>query len=490
MKKPSAPQSPLGKEPYSIPTEQALLGTILLSRQGRDLFRLAEAMGVKPEHFSYTPHALLWRTLTLAYYTERPFDPPQIFEVAQNNGWGDEIGGLPYLMKLCDYALVESDFPRLVQQLLQYAYDRRLIAVCQKVAHSYSADGDWQAALNELLATLTETSTPFELPPIYSATEIYTADWHFPFLIDPLLPEGGVLLLVGPGGVGKSLLALWMALHLATGRPLFDQFPTHACTVLYLDGESNARALRRRLLTLTDQPPPNLFYTEWSHPINTPEGRAQLEYLLRTYTPACVIVDSLIRFHTLDENKASDMRLFFGILAHLRQRYNTAFLLIHHAGKSRPFGTTADLVRGSTDIVNATDTALFLRRPAKSNTLTLEVIKLRHSDEHFGAKWKIALQKGDPLWFYEFLGAVEDADTNVEAAEKFLLSLLADGPLTRKEVVERARREGYATRTIERALSNLRAQGTVQSRREGRFVLYSLTDQSPPPPASEPLALL
>ncbi len=480
MKKNKEAEAPFGKEPFSIPTEQALLGTILLSVNGRDLFRYALASGVSPEHFSYTPHGLIWRALALADQTERSFDPAQIFEVATNQGWGNEIGGLAYLTRLCEYALPEGEFAQLVKQLLQYAHDRRVIRACEKVVHSYSANGDWHAALTDLYAVLSAPLSPFQAPTVYSVSDLLPGDFTLPFLIDPLLPECGLLLLVGAGGVGKSLFTLWLALTLAQGKSLFDRFNTQACTVLYLDGESNARAFKRRLTHFVTQPIDNLLYAEWVGALNTPEGRAQLEYLLRACSPACVILDSLIRFHTLDENKAGDMRLLFYILAQIRQRYATAFIIIHHARKSTLFGSTQDAIRGSTDIHNAADTTLFLRRPQKSNTMTVEIVKLRHGEEHHGEKWRVALNKNEEIWFYEFLGVSEEAESNVEAAEKFILHLLSDTSLTRKELIERARKEGYATRTVDRALVNLRKDGTVTTRKEGRFTVYLLPETSLP----------
>ena len=55
-------------------------------------------------------------------------------------------------------------------------------------------------------------------------------DW----LAAPIIPAGRSVAMFAPGGAGKSLLALWVAAALATGRPIFGA-QRAPIDVLYLD---------------------------------------------------------------------------------------------------------------------------------------------------------------------------------------------------------------------------------------------------------------
>lgn len=69
-----------------------------------------------------------------------------------------------------------------------------------------------------------------------------------PYLIAPLLPEGEITLLYGDGESGKSLLAMFVAVAVATGATLpHMQLCGTPAPVLYLDWETNAQIAARRL---------------------------------------------------------------------------------------------------------------------------------------------------------------------------------------------------------------------------------------------------
>ena len=81
------------------------------------------------------------------------------------------------------------------------------------------------------------------------------------FLLQPFVENDGVTLLYGDGGCGKSLLALAMAMSVASGVPILGMTPTRVVPVLYLDWESaaNDHAERARAIhagTGTDLDPP------------------------------------------------------------------------------------------------------------------------------------------------------------------------------------------------------------------------------------------
>lgn len=78
------------------------------------------------------------------------------------------------------------------------------------------------------------------------------------FVISQLLPQG-LHVLAGAPKVGKSWLSLWLCLQVAKGEPAWE-FPTTQGDVLYLCLEDSYSRIQNRLLDITDDAPPNLFF--------------------------------------------------------------------------------------------------------------------------------------------------------------------------------------------------------------------------------------
>lgn len=98
---------------------------------------------------------------------------------------------------------------------------------------------------------------------IVDLTDVEATDIRF--LVDPLLEEGNTRI-IAPGGSGKSLLGLAIALTIATGsRKFLGLTAQEAGPVLYLDWEANKDTHSRRMKALckgagVDRPHPGLLY--------------------------------------------------------------------------------------------------------------------------------------------------------------------------------------------------------------------------------------
>lgn len=85
------------------------------------------------------------------------------------------------------------------------------------------------------------------------------------FCVETLLPQG-LCILGGASKIGKSWLALDLCLHIAKGEPMWN-LPTQAGTVLYLCLEDTLNRVQERLNILTDDVPPNTFFSTSSESI-------------------------------------------------------------------------------------------------------------------------------------------------------------------------------------------------------------------------------
>lgn len=72
-------------------------------------------------------------------------------------------------------------------------------------------------------------------------------DKSHPFLLEPFIASSGVSVFFGEGGTGKSLIALAMAVTVASGYPMFGKLPQRQGPVMYFDYEDDSDVHAERL---------------------------------------------------------------------------------------------------------------------------------------------------------------------------------------------------------------------------------------------------
>ena len=130
---------------------------------------------------------------------------------------------------------------------------------------------DWQSALDSIFYRVIDLHRTGS-PPVDLAT--YEPE-PFSWVVKPLIEAGGHTRLIAPGGSGKSLFALAVALTVATGQTAFLGLkPDITGPVLYLDWETDAATHARRVRALcegADVPPPKpgvLYYQHQTVPLH------------------------------------------------------------------------------------------------------------------------------------------------------------------------------------------------------------------------------
>ena len=191
------------------------------------------------------------------------------------------------------------------------------------------------------------------------------------FVISHLLPQG-LHVLAGAPKVGKSWLSLWLCLQVAKGEPVWE-FPTTQGDVLYLCLEDSYSRIQNRLLDITDDAPPNLFFATMSEKLHSGLEQQIERFLISHLDTALIVIDTLqhIRSGVNDANPyASDYR-DLGILKELADKHRIAILLIHHLRKMND-DDPMNMISGTTGISGATDTNFVLRKSKRSsNSATL-----------------------------------------------------------------------------------------------------------------------
>lgn len=225
--------------------------------------------------------------------------------------------------------------------------------------------GLWNIVNKEL--NLTEIQRKTKLL-ISNARELENKDIPEPIWIVPgYIPEG-LTILAGKPKIGKSWLALGLAVAIASGGRAFgniDVFENQG-RVLYLGLEDNETSLKDRLRTICQESgfPEQLDYT--TEFLRGLEGVKVIETWLEEYSNArLVIIDTFISFRgkvsksqqSEYERDSNDMQP----LQRLAGKFHIGIMLIHHlrkAGAEDDF----DTISGTLGLTGKADSNLILKR--------------------------------------------------------------------------------------------------------------------------------
>lgn len=177
------------------------------------------------------------------------------------------------------------------------------------------------------------------------------------FCVDGMLSTG-LFILAGALKVGKSWLALDMALSIAKGEKLLGR-ETKRGTALYLCLEDSYTRIQNRLFELTSEPSENLHFAIMAGTLGG-DLEKQIEQFKSQHTDLkIIIIDTLQKIRSGDEtNYASDYKEL-SVVKNLADKLRIAILLVHHTRKCRdndPF----NMISGTTGISGCVDGSMVM----------------------------------------------------------------------------------------------------------------------------------
>lgn len=199
------------------------------------------------------------------------------------------------------------------------------------------------------------------------------------WLIDGLLPRNGLGILVGEKGGLKSFLALDLAAHVCLGLDWHGRqvFPGSVVYV-YAEGQIGIRSRIAAWKAYTGVQSLGLLVLPQRVAVNElVDVRDLLEAIEarhRLPTLQLVIVDTLNRNMTGNENSSEDMSAFVRGCDGLRETTGAAVLVVHHVGHGADTRS-----RGSSVLEAAADTVILCSRD--NNRITLECQKQKDAAE-------------------------------------------------------------------------------------------------------------
>lgn len=194
------------------------------------------------------------------------------------------------------------------------------------------------------------------------------------WIIEGLLPQGGKMLVFSPPKLGKSSLAIQLAQAISGGSKDWMGFPTSKTgRVLYIQMDTPPSTWANRFnklkalgltfnkdVLLADE----LTVGKYAYPLDVlqPAHIALLGAIVKRTQPIVVIIDTLRKIHTGDENSSTAMSQ---VVSNIRKAtFPAAMILISHDRKPQPEGDTSILSshRGSTAVVGEMDTIIQLTK--------------------------------------------------------------------------------------------------------------------------------
>jgi len=277
---------------YSIEAEQSVLGGLLLDNSA-----WSQIAGIIAEcDFYQASHRLIFNAIRQLAEQGSPSDLVTVGEYLESRQKLEDAGGFAYLGVLARDTPSAANIKAYALIVLERSIDR------QRQAAASQQHWEEIERLNHQLATV-KAAQDDRYQPI---TDLDL--WHkaFPavrWAVPGLIPEG-VAILAGSPKIGKSWLALGVAVAVATGGIALGRIPVEPGEVLYLALEDTQRRLQKRLQRVLPadcgQPSGRLhFVTEW--PRLHAGGVERFERWLTDHPETrLVIIDTLekVRPHT------------------------------------------------------------------------------------------------------------------------------------------------------------------------------------------------
>lgn len=297
------------------------------------------------------------------------------------------------------------------------------------------------------------------------------------WLVDSLIPASGITILSAEPGSYKTYVLLDTAIKAALGEPLFGKYATQKVGTLIIDEENGLSLLQKRFKELKS--PENLPIYFYSYEGFTLDEDSVNRIILECHTKKIklVIIDSLVRVHTADENTAQDMAAVFKSLRKFVGHGITVVITHHNRKPGTGKNSARHAMRGSSDILAAVDCHIALKR--EGDEVTVEQTKQRYAKELPPFEVQVVDDNGD--FVFKYIGSSEDTKTRI--LRMAIIDILEEhGKLFQKEILSKLKLSGTEInqRKLSKTLKATVDEGLVSSSKgKGNTKYYYLPTQPP-----------
>jgi hypothetical protein len=305
----------------------------------------------------------------------------------------------------------------------------------------------------------------------HSAAELMDKEIAPPVWAVEGLIVAGETLLAGPPKLGKSWMALNIALAVANGGVALGTIPVEEGDVLYLALEDTERRMQDRIRKIMKgQSAPQRLQITYDCKRLDEGGSEAIEYWLQNHPAArLVVVDTLKKVRPRRKRGANiyDEDYEHGMLLKaLADRYGVAIVVVHHTNKT-PATDPLEMVSGSTGLTGAVDSVLVLFRKRGQQEARLFTAGRDVEDQYLALEWS------SDAGAWTLMGEVEDEPVQAISEQRAaILNALgqAAAPIGPKEIAESCGLKGELVRKLVRSMVE---DGQIAAVGYGKYTLLT-----------------
>jgi hypothetical protein len=307
-----------------------------------------------------------------------------------------------------------------------------------------------------------------ESPRRVSWTAAELRDWEFPeprWAVPGIIAEG-VTLLGGAPKIGKSWLALGLALATAAGGKALGSIGVEEGDVLYLALEDTGRRLQSRLRKLLQQGetwPERLTLAVECPPL--PDGGvAQIaDWLAKHPDARLVIIDVFERIRGRPLSQQSAYSADYSAVKTVKtiaDHFAVAVVLIHHVRKAASDDFT-DLISGTNGLAAAADSIAVLKRARGELDATLHIVGRDVEENEFAMRFAADISA------WQILGLADTFGLD-ETRRKILLFVRANEGSAPKII---AQGTGLPYERVKKTVQRMTDDGQLDTDGHGRYLI-------------------
>ena len=359
--------------PQNLDVEEKIIASVFINAS---VFEKIESI-LKPEDFYKNAYRLIFQAFVNLRADGQKIDIETVVVELEKSGNLQKAGGQRGLLKILNNAPVSLNPEGHAGLIKECALKRKILTLGQGLTDGSLNSKGIDELLNFGRAELEKIQVPGQKVDVISFAEIIEEDPQMKPLIDGFLNKGEGLIIHAAGGVGKSMLSLFIAAMAAKNNPepLFDEFQIlKQMTSLFIQSENSKTAINMRVRAMVGNDPIALrilgrlfspqIYGDVLTTGKTFEDPAFILHcvnMIRTIedrtgrTLDLFIVDPLISFHNGDENDAGRMRGALDGITEISQRTSVTPIVLHHNNRN-------DDYRGSSAVFDWARNMISLKR--------------------------------------------------------------------------------------------------------------------------------
>ena len=176
------------------------------------------------------------------------------------------------------------------------------------------------------------------------------------WLIQDLWSYEAVGIIGGEPKCGKSVLALSIAVAVASGKPCLGRFSVASPgTVLLFAAEDPLNVVKNRVAAIalsygvTLPEIDLLVITRPTLRLDLEQDYELLKNTVQKFSPRLLILDPFVRLHSVDENAAKEVAPLLSRLRHIQRTFSVSVIVVHHARKDSKHSRQGQALRGSSE---------------------------------------------------------------------------------------------------------------------------------------------